>query len=64
MISWVSDNQRGEVRKLGKEVELEEDRVPPRLAQLFLCSEPALEWTQEHPPTLLLFDLEWWMKVG
>jgi hypothetical protein len=50
MISQVSSNQQ-EVGKPGKEVELEEDQVPPRrLAQLVLCSEPALEWTQEHPP--------------
>jgi hypothetical protein len=65
MISQVSSNQRREVRKMGKEVEVEEDQVPSSsLAQLVLCSEPALESTQDHPPTLFLFGLEWWRKVG
>jgi hypothetical protein len=50
---------------MGKEVEVEEDQVPPsNFAQLVTCAESALEWTQEPPPALLLFGLEWWRKVG
>jgi hypothetical protein len=58
-------NHENQVGKPGKEVELEENQVPPRrLAQLVLCSETAMEWTKEHRPTPLLFGLEWLRKVG
>jgi hypothetical protein len=65
MISWISNDQQGEVVKLGKEVVAEEDQVPPSsLVPLVICAETVLEWTQKPPPTFLLFGLEWWRKVG
>jgi hypothetical protein len=65
MIPRVSEDQRREVRKMGKEVELEEDQVlRRRLAPLVLRSEPALEWMGDHTLTLLLVCLVGWRKVG